>query len=433
MAKYPGITMTNAGINMMTQSQGDGQLIFTSIKLGDGSLADGENIKALTTVKNPMLTATISTIDMKTAGQVTLTAIISNAAVNTAFFSREIGIYAKIGSDGIEQLYAYSNAGNYADYMPDKSTQIDENQIKITLVVGAATNVTAIINSSIVYPTQQAMQENITVAVSAHDNNSAAHGALMTAHNSDENAHSALITILKTQIENSGLNILKRDKTYIVGDIAYSANLPSWARLECIVGGKTALVEPTWGTTAGVLVTDGAVTWIIDDVRDGLSVGSLDYSHILKTGRIKANGALISRATYPRLYKYVTDNSLATTEALWTSGHSGLFSVGDGSTTFRVPDLRGRFLEGADTAAGAAIAAGLPNITGRYADQGFDTAASGTGAMYNAGGLINGTHHGNIQSGYTSVGFDASRSNAIYGASTTVQPPAITMIPQIKY
>lgn len=29
--------------------------------------------------------------------------------------------------------------------------------------------------------------------------------------------------------------------------------------------------------------------------------------------------------------------------------------------------------------------------------------------------------------------FDASQSNSIYGSSTTVQPPAIQLIPQIKY
>lgn len=40
----------------------------------------------------------------------------------------------------------------------------------------------------------------------------------------------------------------------------------------------------------------------------------------------------------------------------------------------------------------------------------------------NSGTGINGT-----------VTFDASRSNSIYGASDTVQPPAITLIPQIKY
>ena len=406
MAQYPGITLTNAGLNMIAESQASGTaLIFTNLKIGDGELADGEDIKALTSAKNPMLTAPIQSYKNQGDGQIKVRFVVSNASLSIGFFARELGIYAKLGDNGAEQLYAYTNAGNLADYISDKSTPIDEQIIDIYIVVANASGVTVVTDTS-VYMTKLDIQE----------------------HNTASDAHADI----RKAIENSGLNILKRDKTYIVGDIAYSVNLPSWARLECIVGGKTALVEPTWGTTAGVLVTDGAVTWIIDDVRDGLSVGSLDYSHILKTGRIKANGALISRATYPRLYKYVTDNSLATTEALWTSGHSGLFSVGDGSKTFRVPDLRGRFLEGADTA-GAAIAAGLPNITGRYADQGFDTAASGTGAMYNAGGLINGTHHGNIQSGYTSVGFDASRSNAIYGASTTVQPPAITMIPQIKY
>ena len=30
-------------------------------------------------------------------------------------------------------------------------------------------------------------------------------------------------------------------------------------------------------------------------------------------------------------------------------------------------------------------------------------------------------------------GFDASRSNPIYGSSTTVQPPAISLIPQLRY
>lgn len=29
--------------------------------------------------------------------------------------------------------------------------------------------------------------------------------------------------------------------------------------------------------------------------------------------------------------------------------------------------------------------------------------------------------------------FDASKSNSIYGSSETVQPPAICLIPQIKY
>jgi len=145
---------------------------------------------------------------------------------------------------------------------------------------------------------------------------------------------------------------VKRSTAYSIGDIAYSVNLPTWARLQCVVAGTTNSTEPSWGTTAGVLITDGTVTWIIDDIRDSLVVGSFDYSHILKTGRIKANGSLINRASYPRLWEYVNDNSLAITEASWANGMSGMFSVGDGSTTFRVPDLRGQFLRGYDDGRG---------------------------------------------------------------------------------
>nr|DAL64312.1 MAG TPA_asm: tail fiber protein [Bacteriophage sp.] len=35
-------------------------------------------------------------------------------------------------------------------------------------------------------------------------------------------------------------NMLKRNKVYSIGDIAYSSYLPSWARLECVTAGTTA-------------------------------------------------------------------------------------------------------------------------------------------------------------------------------------------------
>lgn len=43
---------------------------------------------------------------------------------------------------------------------------------------------------------------------------------------------------------NAGLNILVRNKSYKVGDLAWSPSLPSWAYLECIEEGTTGNVEP---------------------------------------------------------------------------------------------------------------------------------------------------------------------------------------------
>ena len=54
------------------------------------------------------------------------------------------------------------------------------------------------------------------------------------------------------------------------------------------------------------------------------------------TGWLKANGAAISRTTYSSLFSAISTN----------------FGVGDGSTTFNVPDLRGEFIRAWDDGRG---------------------------------------------------------------------------------
>ena len=85
-----------------------------------------------------------------------------------------------------------------------------------------------------------------------------------------------------------------------------------------------------------------------------------------------------------------------------------------------------RVLMGASSthAAGTTVKAGLPNITGTLSDVmgSFYAYPSGSGAFSVKGigmSLENGSS-GN----YGNISFDASKSNAIYGRSTTVQPAA---------
>lgn len=61
-------------------------------------------------------------------------------------------------------------------------------------------------------------------------------------------------------------NMLKRNKTYSVGDIAYSPSLPSWAYLECTTAGTTGASEPDFSsvsTSGGGAIADGSVQWIL--------------------------------------------------------------------------------------------------------------------------------------------------------------------------
>lgn len=99
------------------------------------------------------------------------------------------------------------------------------------------------------------------------------------------------------------------------------------------------------------LVSDGVSGWIIlaGDVATSLPTGMLVESTTgtVLPGTVAANGALLSRATFPALFAFANAGGLVT-EAAWSAGDWGRFSVGDGSTTFRIPDHRGEFRRGAD-------------------------------------------------------------------------------------
>lgn len=155
-------------------------------------------------------------------------------------------------------------------------------------------------------------------------------------------------------------------------------------------------------------------------------VGDVAFRPYLASGWVKANGATVNRADYPNLVTFASNNGL------WTSNPTSnpwLFGNGNGSTTMVLPDYRNRFIEGGDSA--GVISAGLPNITGQVLHACGDQMAC-SGAFYDANSSSPSfSSNGNFE--WESFGFNASQSNSIYGNSSTVQPPAIVLIPQIKY
>ena len=83
---------------------------------------------------------------------------------------------------------------------------------------------------------------------------------------------------------------------------------------------------------------------------------------------------------------------------------------------------QGRVLQGVSGSqvAGTTVEAGLPNITGGLIRTDYEQVPSG--ALYKEGDRVRFTD--GVANFGINVGFDASRSNAIYGRSNTVQPPA---------
>ena len=135
-------------------------------------------------------------------------------------------------------------------------------------------------------------------------------------------------------------------------------------------------------------------------------------------GFLVCNGGEISRTTYSKLFAVI-----GTT-----------YGSGDGSTTFNLPNLTDRFLQGSSTS-GTVKNAGLPNITGDSGNLRYPVCIGGGSGALNAnvgGDIITGLAIGD-DGDVGHVQMNASRSNSIYGNSTTVQPPALTCLICIKY
>jgi len=69
-------------------------------------------------------------------------------------------------------------------------------------------------------------------------------------------------------------------------------------------------------------------------------------------GWLKPYGVLLQRAQATALWAYAQTSGLLVSEADWQAGAKGFFSTGDGSTTFRTPDIRGYHLRVWDEGAG---------------------------------------------------------------------------------
>ena len=238
-----------------------------------------------------------------------------------------------------------------------------------------------------------------------------------------------------------------KSTAYAVGDICICQGFDSYKYLECVEAGTSDTTAPA-NTAVGQMITDNTAKWLVCDWRDSAPVGTIRQELAKRDGWLKLNGATINAADYPRLVSWLSSNSLI--QAYTASPVVTDFTFGDANNdTVILPDLTDLFIENG-AAALTAKAAGLPNITGGYlpklAMSGYTANRNKISCEIANGAFKNDFYHGThaINGGLTydtsyvdqdakGVSFNASRSNSIYGNSSTVQPPAVTLIPCIKY
>lgn len=171
-------------------------------------------------------------------------------------------------------------------------------------------------------------------------------------------------------------------------------------------------------------VNDTSNTYWITNVKDLNPIGTiLPIAHTnIPTGYLECNGVAISRTTYSNLFSLV----------------GTVWGAGDGSTTFNLPDFRGKFMRGYDH--GRAIDVGrvfgapqtdaIQNITGSFGIDGRTrVATTPVGVFYYDNDNYANTGPGDIGDGSTAH-FDASR---VVRTATETRPTNETVVYVIKY
>ena len=396
MPNWNGLIITKKGRDLQAKVEaGKTALNLTKIKIGAGTVPPNKQLEDLTDLVAPKQNVGIALKEVLADGQCRISATITNNGVNQGFYVKELGVFAQDPNVG-EILYAVTN-DSAPDYLPAQGgATVVSQEFAIHIAIGNASNITVKID-----PTSLATMGYVKSSISIHDYDPDTHTAAFKKHNDDFNAH--------------------KDFTGASTSAA----------------GKRGMVPaPAKGKQNAVLAGNGA--WLEADEIDMTPVGDVVFRPFLKKGYVKANGATVNRADYPRLVAFANANNL------WTDNPTAepwKFGRGNGSSTMVMPDYRNRVIQGGDTP--RILAAGLPNIESSFSWMVFQKAGTANSMptpwkledvpelqkkypAFTEGG------QGVFSGGYW-IKFNANQSNKIFGSSSTVQPPAIALLPQIRF
>lgn len=241
MAKYPAMITTNKGRDLVSKSNATGKAInWTRIALGEGQ--NTGNIYTMIDIVDKKIDIVINKATDLTNGKWKIQGDINNEQLDTGFFCREIGVFAKCEGDDNEVLFAYTNGGNYVDYIPDKTTHVDTKKVTCMFAVGDAEYIN-IINNDEAFLRKEDLNE----------------------HNSDPNAHGGLITKVQSELTRHNTDI--------------SSHPPITAMIAKILGATDWQENP-------------AAT--LKDIKNNLGMGGIVAQRLEETGFVKfANGFTI--------------------------------------------------------------------------------------------------------------------------------------------
>lgn len=340
MANYTA-TITTAGLALLQAvSNAGGTLEFTKTEAGDGVLGEADPAE-LTALINTEQTSAVVDVKQDAGGEWYAFVEFSNANVATGYLRREMGLFARLAGDaGSETLLVYFHAADEeADFVPAAGSGtglITSFAVKISQAAGLAATVT--LDQSTTYLPLSRWAQHLG-GVGGVDQHPVADGLTYGLVNGAMLVPPGAVMPFATPVAPAG---------WLECNGAAVSRETYATLLEAITGGE---VSATFLNQGGNLRVNGIIF--------GLPMTS--YTMMPVTFRAGDGGTLPTGITANTEYRlarnpgggcivFLTDE--VTPVAYTDSGSGDLylqafpFGIGDGSTTFNVPDLRSEFVRG---------------------------------------------------------------------------------------
>lgn len=165
MSFAESLNFTNAGREVQLKALAGEQLIFTSVRLGDGTMTG--TISAKTALINERASVNVNTVSANSE-YATIDAIFKNSDLSSGFYWKELGVFVANpdapNDRNADILYAYQNVGELAEYIPAPSSASIEKIIHIPVFIGDVDTVSIAVNSIVQQEATVTQQEEKSIS-----------------------------------------------------------------------------------------------------------------------------------------------------------------------------------------------------------------------------------------------------------------------------
>lgn len=153
---FERVYITKQGALLAAKTLQGKKIEFDHAELGSGNLSGNAVDKTSLTTK--VLECPIQKVEITEDTQAKVSFIFKNTDAKSAFYFREIGLFAIDPDTKAKVLYAYTNAGTTAEYINNSIAEKIEKHITINVIVDNASNVTITLDSSEIYVTEKDLE-----------------------------------------------------------------------------------------------------------------------------------------------------------------------------------------------------------------------------------------------------------------------------------